>query len=69
MEEFIKKDNTKTLRLSKGKDQALNSESIILEDPGVEINKDNNKLHHISNNNAELIARNLVSVKKLMHIN
>ena len=69
MEKSIKKDNTETLRLLKSKDQALNSESIILEDPRVEINKNNNKLYYISNNNTKLITRNLVSVKKLIYIN
>ena len=69
VKESIKKDNTETLKLLKSKDQALNLKSIILKDPGVETNKDNNKLHYISNNNAELIARNPASVKKLMHIN
>ena len=69
VKESIKKDNTKTLRLLKGKDQALNLKPIISEDSGVEINKDNNKLYYTSNNNAELITRNLVSVKKLIYIN
>ena len=69
MEKSIKKDNTKTLRLLKGKDQAPNSEPIILEDPGIETNKNNNKLHYISNNNAVLITRNPISVKKLIYIN
>ena len=69
VKEFIKKNNTKTLRLSKSKDQVLNLKSIILEDPKIEINKNNNKLHYISNNNAELITRNLESIKKLIYIN
>ena len=69
MKESIKKDNTETLKLLKGKDQALNSESITSEDPGVKTNKNNNKLHYINNNNTELITRNPISVKKLMYIN
>ena len=39
VEEFIKKDNTKTLKLLKSNNKALNSKLTILEDPGVEINK------------------------------
>ena len=66
---FIKKNNTETLRLLKGRDQASNLEPTILEDPEVKTNKDNNKLYYTSNNNAELITYNLVSVKKLMYIN
>ena len=69
MEESIKKDNTKIFKLLKSKDQVLNSEPIILKDPGVKINKNNNKLYYISNNNAKLITCNLVSVKKLIYIN
>ena len=69
MKEFIEKDNTKTLRLLKGKDQVLNLEPTILENPEVETNKNNNKLYYISNNNAKLIARNPISVKKLIYIN
>ena len=44
MEEFIEKDNTKTLRILKDKDWALNSEPTILKDPGIKTNKNNNKL-------------------------
>ena len=42
--EFVKKDYTKILRLLKSKNKVLNPESTISEDPRVEINKDNNKL-------------------------
>ena len=69
VKEFIKKDNIKILRPLKGKDTVLNSESITSEDPKVETNKDNNKLYYISNNNAKLITRNPVSVKKFIYIN
>ena len=69
VEKFIEKDDTETLRLLKSKDQALDSKPIILEDPGIETNKDNNKLYYISDNNAELITRNPISVKKLIYIN
>ena len=65
----IKKNNIKTLRSLKGKDQASSSEPTILKDPKIEINKNNNKLYHINNNDTKLIARNPISVKKLMHIN
>ena len=69
MKKSIKKDNTKTLRLLKDKDQALNLKPIILEDFGVEINKNNNKLYYISNNNTKLITCNFISIKKLIYIN
>ena len=69
MEEFIKKDNTEILKLLKHKDRSLNSEPIIIKDPRIETNKNNNKLHYISNNNAELITCNPTSVKKLIYIN
>ena len=69
MEEFIKKNNTKTLRLLKGKDQVLSLKSTILEDPRIETNKNNNKLYYISNNNTKLITRNSMSIKKLIYIN
>ena len=69
VEKFIKKDNTKILRLLKDKDWVLNLEPTILENPGIEINKDNNKLHYISNNNTKLITRNPISIKKLIYIN
>ena len=69
MEKFIKKDDTKTLRLLKGKDRAPNSEPIISEDPRIETNKDNNKLYYISNNNTKLITCNSISVKTLVYIN
>ena len=69
VEESIKKDDTKTLRSLKGKDQALNLEPTTSEDPGVETNEDDDELHRTSDDDAELIARNPASVKKLMHVN
>ena len=69
MEESIKKNNTETLRPLKNKNQALNLEPTTLKDSRVKTNKNNNKLHHINNNNAELITRNPASVKRLIHIN
>ena len=69
MEKFIKKNDTETLRLLKGKGWALNSKSTILGNPGIEINKNNNKLYCTSNKNAELIICNSISVKKLIYIN
>ena len=69
MEESIKKDNTETLKLLKGKNQALNLKPTILENSKVKTNKNNNKLHYTNNNNTKLIARNSISVKKLIHIN
>ena len=69
MEKFIKKDNTKILRLLKDKDRALNSEFTTSKDPRIEINKNNNKLYYTSNNNAELITHNSISIKTFIYIN
>ena len=69
VEKSIKKNNIKTLKLLKGKDEAPSLEPIILKDPKIEINKNNNKLYYINNNNTKLLTYNFISVKKLMYIN